>query len=1003
MDTATATPTATAMDAIRAISRRKAMPHADVSLNHGGPGKRQVVQVVLAASVLLVAFGLRLVMLGAGSIWYDESVSLYLAGLDLPAMVAHTAGDIHPPLYYGLQHFWTLAAGQTEFSAAFFSLLFGLLLVALTQRVASRLAGPWAGWLAAMLVAISPFNLWYSQEIRMYALGGFLALLSTHFMMRLLDGRPAASGPTRRGDWIGYVLSAAAGIYSLYYFFFLLAFQNLYAGIQLLRPRPLPASASRPNPRPSLLLWLSTQAALLFAYLPWLPVAFRQATQPPVPPWRGFTAPLDALVESWTALSLGQSADPASFWPLLLVFLAVYALGMVALARRTAPAGGAAALLLVGYTLIPLATILEVSAVVPLYHVRYVFTYAAAFYIVLGAGLDRLGRWRGAALAIVLVAFAAGCALSLRAYFTDPAYAADDHRAAVRFLADRWRPGDAILINAGYVYPAVLYYYGGEIAWRGRLHDYAALPGQAGAVLLQTGSVGGSPQLGWGNPSSDFYATTEAEMAADLDRVARIHPRLWVYRCYDTVTDPNEAVRGYLDRNFLKLEDAGFAGSSYIRVQLYQTSLLGASVASVPRSPSGPADFAGLVQLLGYRLEGAPQSGSPLYLALYWQASRPLDTDLKAFVTLRDASGVVAQWDQQPVGPLYPSHLWTPGAIQRDPWRLGLPLGLPPGEYRLSVGLYRATDGQRLNPAPGDGGGGGEFSLGAISVSKEMLPADARGLPVQTRLDANLGDAVDLVGATLSQNTLAPGKVLGVTLIWRARRDLQEDYTVFLQLLDGAGKPWAAEDARPWQGRYPTSRWQAGEVVRDSHTLTLAADAPDGAYRLIAGLYRSSDRQRLPLAGLFRTGDSVELGTVQVAGSPRDFTAPAMQHLLDYRFGEGILLLGFDDEEGESVTLYWQSQTPVKTSYTVFVHVLDASGRLIGQHDAIPAGGMFPTSGWVKGQVVADRHPPLRFSGWRSGAGHTLAIGLYDAVTGQRLPAFDASGKSLGDEVLLPR
>ena len=91
---------------------------------------------------------------------------------------------------------------------------------------------------------------------------------------------------------------------------------------------------------------------------------------------------------------------------------------------------------------------------------------------------------------------------------------------------------------------------------------------------------------------------------------------------------------------------------------------------------------------------------------------------------------------------------------------------------------------------------------------------------------------------------------------------------VFLQLLDSAGKPWAAEDAQPWQGRYPTSRWQAGEVVRDPHTLTLAADAPDGAYRLIAGLYRTADKQRLPLAGLLPTGDSVDLGTVQVAGSP---------------------------------------------------------------------------------------------------------------------------------------
>ena len=380
-------------------------------------------------------------------------------------------------------------------------------------------------------------------------------------------------------------------------------------------------------------------------------------------------------------------------------------------------------------------------------------------------------------------------------------------------------------------------------------------------------------------PQSDFYATTEAETAADLDRVARLHPRIWVYRCYDTVTDPEGTIRSYLDQHFLKLEDAGFAGSSYIRVQLYQTSPQGAAAAPLPPSLAlaGPANFGDLVRLLGRELQGTPQSGRPLYLTLFWQASQTLDADIKAFVILRDAAGVAAQWDRQPVASLYPSHLWAPGAIQRDPWRLDLPLGLPPGEYRLSVGLYRAADGRRLDVLSANGAAQGtEFDLGPISVAKERLPMDASTLPIQRRLDANLDNQVDLLGANLGQASLAPGKTLDVTLFWRARRDLDADYTVFLQLLDSAGKLWAAEDATPLQGRYPTSRWQAGEVVRDPHTLTLAADAPDGAYRLVAGLYRSSDRQRLPLAGLFRSGDSVDLGSVQVTGSPSSSAVSAM-------------------------------------------------------------------------------------------------------------------------------
>lgn len=314
-------------------------------------------------------------------------------------------------------------------------------------------------------------------------------------------------------------------------------------------------------------------------------------------------------------------------------------------------------------------------------------------------------------------------------------------------------------------------------------------------------------------------------------------------------------------------------------MQLYQTSPQGAAAAPLPPSLAlaGPANFGDLVRLLGRELQGTPQSGRPLYLTLFWQASQTLDADIKAFVILRDAAGVAAQWDRQPVASLYPSHLWAPGAIQRDPWRLDLPLGLPPGEYRLSVGLYRAADGRRLDVLSANGAAQGtEFDLGPISVAKERLPMDASTLPIQRRLDANLDNQVDLLGANLGQASLAPGKTLDVTLFWRARRDLDADYTVFLQLLDSAGKLWAAEDATPLQGRYPTSRWQAGEVVRDPHTLTLAADAPDGAYRLVAGLYRSSDRQRLPLAGLFRSGDSVDLGSVQVTGSPSSSAVSAM-------------------------------------------------------------------------------------------------------------------------------
>src|SRR5512141_3485588 len=103
--------------------------------------------------ILLGAFALRLFRLGANSLWYDETVSLYLARQDLAALTRHTAGDIHPPLYYYLLHFWGNLAGWSEFSAAFLSLFFGMLLIALVFRAARDWFTPNVALVSASLIA----------------------------------------------------------------------------------------------------------------------------------------------------------------------------------------------------------------------------------------------------------------------------------------------------------------------------------------------------------------------------------------------------------------------------------------------------------------------------------------------------------------------------------------------------------------------------------------------------------------------------------------------------------------------------------------------------------------------------------------------------------------------------------------------------------------------------------------------------------------------------------
>jgi mannosyltransferase len=712
--------------------------------------------------IILGGFALRLYRLGAQSLWYDETVSAYLASQSIPDLIAHTAHDIHPPAYYLLLHLWTRLAGRSEFALAFFSLAFGLLLIPLCYALARRLIGrPVAVW-AALLVAISPYNLWYSQEVRMYTLGAALGLAALWCALGIVaDRRPAEDKPARRRYYLYYILAAAAGLYVLYYFAFLLVVLGLsIAGWLAVRRRFRPLRA-----------WLLTQLGVLLLYLPWLPIAWRQATDPPVPPWRSFI-PLDRIaVEAWTALTFGQSVQPGQVWPALIVAALLFGLGLIyqisnhgdqtsparpGLSARTgwlAPArpglraGGRATsnfqlptsnlprparrsrggqppisnLFLATYTFAPLALIGLVSLVTPLYHVRYLFTYAPPFYILLGAGLAWLQRraWPVAALAALVVL--GGSAFSIRELHTNPRYAADDWRAAVDFIAQRWRPGDAILVNAGYAYTGFATYYDGPIAGRLRLTDFqpAAWPADR-PLVLQTGIVGGSPDLGWGDPASDFYATTQADTIAALARVTQAFPRIWVLRIYDTVADPGGSIRDWLAANTTPFEDRLFAGESYMRVQGFMS----------PAQPGPPGGVETALEkgmtLAGWQSPPSGAAGSPLDVVLWWRAAAPPGADYAVSLKLwgtgspgsEGSAGLAAQQDEWPLGSLLFTSAWPPGRLIRHPMRLMLPAGLPPGRYWLNVEMY---DPVTVRPLSRQDGQGTSISLGPVTVDAQPI------------------------------------------------------------------------------------------------------------------------------------------------------------------------------------------------------------------------------------------------------------------------------------------
>ena len=117
------------------------------------------------------------------------------------------------------------------------------------------------------------------------------------------------------------------------------------------------------------------------------------------------------------------------------------------------------------------------------------------------------------------------------------------------------------------------------------------------------------------------------------------------------------------------------------------------------------ASFADQIGLLGYSLSDLSLvPGESLDLTLFWSPrGRPI-RDYTVFIHLLDSQGrIQGQADSPPRAGKYPTSVWDAGETISDPHTISLRPDLPPGEYRLAIGLYDPETGQRLGTIEEDG------------------------------------------------------------------------------------------------------------------------------------------------------------------------------------------------------------------------------------------------------------------------------------------------------------
>ncbi len=774
---------------------------------------------LLLVLILLLALFLRSYRLDGQSLWADEGNSAALAGRTLATITRDAARDIHPPLYYYLLHLWVRLWGQSEIALRSLSALAGTLLVFATFLLGRELFPRRVACVAALLAAVSPFQVYYSQEARMYvlvALWSALAMLCFVRWLRSWTERAESARGRVIPSAVLYVCFTTAALYTHYFAFTVPLVTNLAYVLAMVgfpavrRPRRIGA-------------WAAAQLAVVALYLPWLRLAGGQLTT-----WPAVSEPFSLrflLEELLRVFSLGLSVERETT-PVVLGFgllLLLGALPLVLWSRR----GGrpallgrrqlAALLFTLLYLGVPVLAMYVLSQSRPAYDPKFLLLVTPAFHLLVARGIG--GEWlttsvEGRARAVtrwgltgVLLLFVLSAStLSLRNYYYDERYARDDYRGMASYIGAAGQDGDAIILNAPGQIEIFSYYYQGDL-------PIYPLPGQRPLDQGQTEEV--------------------------LERIVSQHRHLYALFWGTAESDPQRFIEGWLDEHTFKAQDSWHGN---VRLVIY----------AVPREGMGaeiqhPLDLrlGDGIALVGYSLADAQvRAGDVLQLTLFWQALGEIGERYKVFAHVLDGrSFIVGQRDAEPGGGARPTTTWEEGEQMTDNYGVLVLPGTPPGEYQLEIGMYSLETGERLTVSEDGQPLGDCVLLEPIQVLQPDAQPPIEALGMENRRQVDFGP-VRLLGYNLSklgfehqpEEPVRPGDTLHLTLFWQAVGEMETDFTLTLELRDQAGDVVVSREVKPTGGAHPPSNWQNGEIVRDQQNLALSGDLASGVYALLFGI-----------------------------------------------------------------------------------------------------------------------------------------------------------------------
>lgn len=479
------------------------------------------IRYALSAFVLM-AFALRAYHLDFQSLWRDEMDAIAFATRAFSRLLStFTTPKENGPLYFLLLRPWITLTGDSEFSVRFFSLIFGVLAIPLAYALGRRWLSTLGSMLAALLVAFSPYLIWYSQEAKMYTLITFLTMLSLYLYMEALA----------RGRWLYWAAYVAVTSFCLY--------THILAAL-IIPLEIILFVVWWPRHQAWLKPWL---LAIACVTLPYIPLALWEiplllSTYETGHPFY----PLDKVLSIlFFAFSRGVSGV-ANSWLLIvtsILFIFLFLAGVFLAGKKLNPAidsdarrGEGVTLLL--YLFLPILGVYLISLGMPIFTERYLIYVAPAFYLILGRGLAAVKLRSDAvfALCLALVLILDGQSIWAQSHTK----LKSDFRSTAHHFALHREPDDLVIFLIPYVRYTFEYYYRDDYYW-------------ADGPYTNDG-------------------TSEEALEAILGRMTEGHRSIWLVVSEAELWDQRGLVKAWLDGNGKLVDEEKFARVSLHRYEL---------------------------------------------------------------------------------------------------------------------------------------------------------------------------------------------------------------------------------------------------------------------------------------------------------------------------------------------------------------------------------------------------------------------------------------------------